>query len=135
MKVHGRCHCGEIAYEADVDPQRTGICHCVDCQMLSGSAYRASVTVDRDAFSITRGHPKVYVKTTAESGNRRAQAFCGNCGSPVYSANVVDPPTYTLRLGCIDQRANLPPKRQIWCSSALPWSTDLSAVQKFEHQS
>jgi hypothetical protein len=133
MKVHGRCHCGEIAYEAEVDPARAGICHCTDCQMLSGSAYRASVTVDRVDFSITRGHPKIYVKT-AESGNKRAHAFCANCGTPVYSSAVTDSPTFTLRVGCLDQRAELAPQRQIWCESAVPWSSDLSGIPKVDRQ-
>ena len=133
MKVHGRCHCGEIAYEADVDASRAGICHCTDCQMLSGSAYRVSVIADRDAFTITRGHPKTYVKT-AESGNKRVHAFCGNCGTPVYSCALTDPAIYALRVGCLDQRAELAPKRQIWCSSAVPWSSNITQVETFDRQ-
>jgi len=35
MKVQGRCHCGEITYEADVEPGKVNLCHCRDCQMLS----------------------------------------------------------------------------------------------------
>ena len=30
------------------------------------------------------GDPKIYVKT-AEDGAKRAQAFCPNCGSPIYA--------------------------------------------------
>ena len=37
MKIEGGCHCGYIAYEAEVDPERVLICHCTDCQTLSGS--------------------------------------------------------------------------------------------------
>ena len=33
MKVHGSCHCGQITYEADVDPERVGLCNCTDCQV------------------------------------------------------------------------------------------------------
>jgi hypothetical protein len=36
MKVDGACHCGEIAYQAEVDPNTVGICHCTDCQTLAG---------------------------------------------------------------------------------------------------
>jgi hypothetical protein len=40
-----------------------------------------------------------------------------------------------LRVGGIDQRAQLaPPARQIWCRSALPWSMDLTGVERFERQ-
>jgi hypothetical protein len=38
MKVHGACHCGQIRYEAEVDPQKVNLCNCSDCQVLSGSA-------------------------------------------------------------------------------------------------
>ncbi|MEJ0023213.1 MAG: GFA family protein, partial [Alphaproteobacteria bacterium] len=29
-----------MTYEAEIDPAMVGICHCTDCQMMSGSAYR-----------------------------------------------------------------------------------------------
>jgi hypothetical protein len=131
MKVRGRCHCGKIRYEAVVDPDKATICHCSDCQMLSGSAYRISVPAASETFSLRGGPPKVYVKT-AESGNRRAHAFCPDCGAPIYSSVVDDPPTYSLRVGCLEQRAMLPPRRQIWCQSAVPWSTNLEAVAQLE---
>ena len=34
MRIHGRCHCGFIAYEAEIDPEKVMICHCTDCQTL-----------------------------------------------------------------------------------------------------
>jgi len=133
MEVTGRCHCGAIAYEAIVDPERVQICHCTDCQALTGAAYRVSVFAPAESFVMRSGTPKIYVKT-AESGKKRVHAFCGDCGSPVYSAAITDPVSYTLRVGCLDQRAQLPPKRQIWCRSALPWSRNLEEVAKVERQ-
>ena len=38
MKVDGGCHCGSITFEAEIDPDAVGICHCTDCQRLSGTA-------------------------------------------------------------------------------------------------
>jgi hypothetical protein len=43
MKIDGHCHCGRITFEAEVDPNTITICHCTDCQMLTGSAFRANV--------------------------------------------------------------------------------------------
>jgi hypothetical protein len=133
MKVEGRCHCGQITYEAVADPEKVTICHCTDCQMLSGSAYRASVQVPSETFSLRTGQPKVYVKT-ADSGTRRVQAFCANCGSPVYSSAISDPPTYSLRVGCLRQRAELHPRKQIWCDSALDWAEDLQGLTRSNRQ-
>jgi hypothetical protein len=127
VNVKGRCHCGAIAYEAEVDPATVGICHCTDCQMLSGSVYRVSVPAPAATFKLLSGKPRDYVKT-AESGTKRVHAFCGNCGTPVYSTSISHPTSYSLRVGALDRRAELPPQRQIWCSSSLPWSADIRNV-------
>lgn len=129
LKVDGSCHCGAIAYEAEVNPETVGICHCTDCQRLTGSAYRVSVPAPASTFRLVRGEPHKYVKT-ADSGNRRIHAFCGNCGTPIYACALENTPSYSLRVGNINQRALLPPKRQIWCRSAVPWSMDLRDVPK-----
>jgi hypothetical protein len=134
MKVDGACHCGKVAYQAEVDPDAVGICHCTDCQNLTGSVYRANIQAPASAFTMLRGEPKIYIKTTAESGNKRAHAFCPDCGSPIYAAAIENPQTYSLRIGSIKQRAELHPKRQIWCRSALPWSMDLTGIKKLDRQ-
>jgi hypothetical protein len=43
MDVHGHCHCGRVSFEADIDPQAVSVCHCTDCQALTGSPYRVTV--------------------------------------------------------------------------------------------
>jgi Glutathione-dependent formaldehyde-activating enzyme len=70
MKIDGHCHCGEIAFEAEVDPNAVNICHCTDCQTLSGSAFRINIPAPAEHFVLLSGTPKSYVKT-AESGNQR----------------------------------------------------------------
>ena len=132
MKVDGGCHCGRITFEAEVDPAKVLICHCVDCQTLSGGAFRTVVRAPTNAFKILSGEPKRYVKL-ADSGNRLVQAFCGDCGSPIYgSHDDNNPPFYGIRVGTLRQRDALPPKLQIWCRSELPWLEDLAAVAKVE---
>jgi hypothetical protein len=134
MKVNGSCHCGEITYEADVDPARVNLCNCTDCQVLTGSVFRVSVPAPAGAFRLLTGHPKVYVKT-ADSGAKRRHAFCPTCGSPIFAtADSDSPPSYTLRVGGLAQRTQLPPTRRIWCRSALPWSQDVSAVPGIDGQ-
>ena len=127
MKVDGRCHCGRITYEAEIDPATVGICHCSDCQMLTGSAYRVSVPAPAATFRLLSGQPKSYVKT-ADSGNKRVHSFCPDCGTPIHAAAPENPPTYSLRVGCLKQRHELRPTRRIWCRSALPWSDSLAGI-------
>lgn len=127
LKVEGGCHCGAIRFEAEVDPARMTLCHCTDCQQLSGGPYRATVPAPAETFRLSAGRPRSYVKT-AESGARRRHAFCGDCGTPIYATSVETPLSYSLRIGTLDQRQALRPKRQIWRRSALPWCDNLEGV-------
>jgi len=134
MKVEGHCHCGKIAYEAEVDPTAVQICHCLDCQTLTGSAFRASVPAPAETFRLVRGQPRSYVKT-ADSGSRRVHAFCGDCGAPVFRMPTDDNPNYALRVGGLDQRALLgPPRRQIWTRRRLAWITAIGGIPEVDAQ-
>jgi len=133
MKVEGQCHCGQIMFEAEIDPEAVRICHCTDCQTLTGSAYRVNVQTPAASFRLLSGNPKTYIKT-AESGSERAHAFCPNCGTPIYAAAPQDTKTYGLRVGTLKQRAELRPSRQIWFRSAQPWATDIRDLQHVERQ-
>jgi hypothetical protein len=132
MRIDGGCHCGNLSYEAQIDPEKVGVCHCTDCQALTGSAFSLFVPVAKEAFRL-RSRPKTYVKT-AESGNRRAQAFCPECGSRIYASAEKDPQVFNLRVGTVRQRAQLKPKAQVWCRSALPWVMDLGTVKQHAKQ-
>lgn len=124
MHVDGGCHCGAIKFEAEVDPERTVICHCADCRRTSATAFRVIVPVLAKNFTLLQGAPKEYVKT-AESGAKRALAFCETCGGGLYGAPAEGPrEILTVRVGAIDQADVLAPKREVWRRSALSWLGD-----------
>jgi len=129
MKIDGRCHCGQITYRAEIDPDHVVICHCTDCQTFSGAPYRVSVFRVPPERVHLDGTPKTYVKT-ADSGNEVVVAFCGNCGTALYSTAARAPKGFNLRLGPIAQRAELIPRAQGFCRSAMPWATDISGIRR-----
>jgi hypothetical protein len=132
MKINGACHCGAISFTAEIDPSRVAVCHCTDRQALSGSPFRAVVATSMQNFAL-KGRPKGYVKV-AQSGNRRAQMFCAECGTPLYATEPENPTSVVIRLGCVEQRAQLKPARQLWQHSALPWLGELGAVPGLPEQ-
>ena len=135
MKVDGQCHCGAITYEAEVEPDTIGICHCHDCQTLSGSPFRATILAPAASFRLLTGQPRQYVKT-GDSGAKRLHAFCENCGSPVYACAAENPQTYSLRIGALKQREQLGrPSRQIWIKRRLPWVGPFDGVPEIDSQS
>jgi hypothetical protein len=129
MHVDGACHCGQATYQAELDPAGILICHCTDCQTLSGSAFRTVALTRPGGFRLLTGRLTTYLKT-AESGRQREQGFCPTCGSPIYSTtpDAAEPKVYAIRVGTCRQRADLAPVGQIWAHSALPWLPDLPAV-------
>jgi hypothetical protein len=135
MRIDGACTCGAIKIEGEADPEKTQICHCADCQTGTASAFRVSVPVAGDTFKMT-GQPTFYLKTTAESGTPRMQAFCSVCGSPIYSTTAGDgvQGSYTMRVGILRQRDQFIPRKQNWFRSARSWVTAIDAIPKNEKQ-
>jgi hypothetical protein len=52
----------------------------------------------------------------------------------IYASTVDDPQMFNLRVGTIRQRAQLPPRIQFWCRSALPWVKELDSVAELPTQ-
>jgi hypothetical protein len=126
MIVDGSCHCGAIRYQADVNPDTSIICHCTDCQTISGAPFRVNVAASTRTLQVT-GEPKTYTKR-GDSGAEVTTAFCGTCGAALYSGKGEAPKFVFLRLGAIRQRADLPPKAQGFCTSAMPWAMDITGI-------
>ena len=127
MHIDGQCHCGRVTYEAEIDPQKVTICHCTDCQSLTGSPYRVTVICSAEAVRLTGKPPKVYGKK-GDNGLTRFQHFCDECGSPLFTSGDGGPDDWGIRWGSIRQRAELRPARQIWCRSAAPWIGEVAGL-------
>ena len=67
MNIDGTCLCGQIQFEAIVDPETTTICHCTDCQINSGTAFGYVVGAINDSFNLLKGELSFYIKL-ADSG-------------------------------------------------------------------
>jgi hypothetical protein len=124
MQINGACHCGAVSFTADIDPSRVMLCHCTDCQVMSGSAFRMVVLAPIEKFAVS-GQTKGYVKV-AEGGNRRIQVFCPECGTPLYATAQEHATTVRIRFGCVNERAQLRPAAQIWARSQMPWLNGLA---------
>ena len=126
MHIDGACHCGAVSFTAQIDPNRVIVCHCADCQVLSGAPLRAVAVAPIETLEVV-GTTKSDIKV-AESGNRRAQVFCPECATPLWATAPENATSVVVRLGCVKQKAQLQPAVQIWQRSRLPWLPELSAI-------
>ncbi len=128
MHIDGQCHCGFVTYEAEIDPATVSICHCTDCQQLTGSALRVTAFAEKGDLHLTSNPPRLYTRL-GDNGRRRLQYFCPQCGSPLLTTGEgEDSQVWGIRVGTINQRAQLAPSSRIWCSSALPWLNDIADI-------
>lgn len=116
--VNGECHCGKIKINAKVKLSEVRACHCTDCQKMSGAPLRAIAVASADTIEI-KGQPKEYIKI-GDSGNKRIQAFCPNCGTQLFASDV-GKRLYNLRTGFLEQKNELKPKTHVFTHSSMPW--------------
>jgi hypothetical protein len=113
----------------EINPDAMVICHCTDCQVLSGCPYRI-VVFSSNVTICNEGKPKEYIKTS-EAGSKRAQSFCPTCGTQLWATtveNTLGLKGFSIRAGTILQRKDLKPSRQIWCRSKLDFVDNLEAT-------
>src|SRR3989442_2819309 len=72
VKVQGRCHCGAITYEAEVAPGTNKLCHCLSCQLLTCSLFRANIAAAEERLIITAGQRRYYVNVAGSATRRHA---------------------------------------------------------------
>ena len=76
------CRCGQLRATATGEPVRVSVCHCLDCQKRTGSAFSAQARGPAEQVEID-GHSKIWTHF-ADSGNKITHHFCPDCGSTVH---------------------------------------------------
>lgn len=119
-KLGGGCLCGAIRYEVTGPIESIIQCHCSDCQKASGAGASANAAIASSDFTLTAGTPKVFSKTV-DSGRTLRRAFCGDCGSPIWSMRANAPERMILKMGSLDDSSQARIVMNIWTRSARPW--------------
>ena len=135
----GGCHCGALRYSVSAPPIATYVCHCTDCQSLSGAAFAIGVVVAEAAFHLT-GAPKA-VPRVLGSGLISQRLVCAACGvwvcggsrseaGPDAAARAVR----VVRGGTFDDTSWLRPTMHFWTRSRQPWVVLPEGVEVHETQ-
>jgi hypothetical protein len=85
MEHLGTCRCGQLQARCAGAPIRVSVCHCLNCQKRSGSAFAAQARW-LDADVTLKGAFSEW-SHLGESGNRAVFRFCAVCGSTVTFAS------------------------------------------------
>ena len=132
MNVEGQCHCGQITFEAEIDPNAVRICHCTDCQTLP-APLTALRTDTRRQFRPALGNSQ----DLHQNRRKRQQArprLLPQLRHPDLRRRTARHPNLWHPRGHPQTSAQLRPTRQIWFCSGLPWVTDIGDVPHIEQQ-
>jgi hypothetical protein len=77
-----RCECGALKAIAEGAPARVSVCHCLECQRRTGSAFAYNATYPAEQVR-TEGEPQIFERSSDE-GFWVRRSFCPNCGSTVW---------------------------------------------------
>lgn len=116
MTITGGCHCGAIRYALSAAPTGSMVCHCATCRRISGALVVAWVSVDTDAFAITKGEPALYASSPGI-----ARQFCGACGAQLTYARDDDDSFLDVATTTLDDPNAFPPTHHSWLSHDVAW--------------
>jgi hypothetical protein len=114
----------------EAEPTMLALCHCRDCQRVTGGEPAAVALIPRDSFKVRQGAMKAYA-CQGESGNTVERNFCPECGSHMLS-RLQDGPWEAVKVGTLDEPLALQPQMEIWTSSAQPWAHHVEGAMRFE---
>ena len=122
------CRCGQLRATVTGEPVRVSVCHCLNCQKRTGSAFAVQARWPKEDVRI-EGQSRTHVMV-ADSGNRGTFHFCPECGSDVYYE--IDDKfngLIAIPLGAFDDPYFLSPKFSVWEERKHDWVEILGEVE------
>ncbi|MEL0168222.1 MAG: GFA family protein [Pseudomonadaceae bacterium] len=116
--VSGGCLCGAVRLQAQGEPLRVGVCHCLDCRKHHGALFHASAIFALAAVQVSG--------VTAQYAGRH---FCPLCGSSVYSRSGDE---MEVHLGALDAPDQFVPSYELWTCRREKWLPPFAVRQHFE---
>ncbi|UVO49560.1 GFA family protein [Sphingomonas sp. SUN019] len=117
--MKGGCACGVVRYALRSAPRDPAWCHCRICQLNSGSPAMAFATVPAADLVLEAGEDVIRYFASSEAARRH---FCGNCGTPLYVADLREPENLYVSLVTLDDPAGVPPGFHIFYAEHIPWA-------------
>ncbi len=122
------CLCGGVRIEIGGKLGPVVYCHCTRCQKANGTAFAANADVHAKYWTVAQGADLV---REFESSPGVVRAFCGTCGSPLYSRRTGNPDVFRVRLGILDADPDRRALAHFWVGSKARWFDIADALPQF----
>jgi hypothetical protein len=108
-QVTASCLCGAIRVTATGQPDRVGLCHCMDCRKHHGALFFAAAIFPAGQVTI-EGETRAY----------KSRHFCPACGASVF-ASFPGSGEIELHLGALDAPDQFTPTYECWTIRREAW--------------
>ncbi len=125
-----RCACGQLRIDVSGAPVRVSVCHCLDCQRRTGSAFGVQARFPAAATQVHGTHGE-YIRT-GDSGGRMRASFCPQCGSTVFYVVDAMPDLVAIPVGAFADPAFPAPDVSYYEERMHAWLT-LGDDMRHEH--
>ncbi len=128
--LSGGCHCGAVRYKVASDPLMSVLCHCLDCQKMSGATAASHIIVRREA--LTFDGAVTHYEKVGDSGKPARTSFCSKCGSRLFGFPDVAPELASVSATSLDDPSGFEPGANIYTKSAQHWDVMDPNLPAFE---
>lgn len=129
MTIHqASCSCGQLTLRAEGEPVRVSVCHCLDCQRRSGSAFAVQARFPEERVRL-QGATHEYVRQGSDGA--ATFLFCPTCGSTVLYRREAEPGLVAIAVGAFADPRFPWPATSIYRERQHAWITLADAIEQF----
>lgn len=124
------CSCGQLRLQAEGEPVRISMCHCLACQRRTGSIFGAQARFPKDKVRIA-GRSTEYARVGDSGGTARFH-FCPDCGATVYYTIDDLPDVTAVPVGAFADPTFPSPKVSVYEARRHPWAGIPADVEHYD---
>ena len=113
------CRCGQLQARCHGDPVRISVCHCLDCQKRSGSAFAVQARWPETQVELTGTYSEW--AQAGDSGELATFRFCGTCGATLAYSNEGMPGLIAIAVGAFADPGFPPPHFSVYENRKHSW--------------
>lgn len=113
------CACGQLRAECRGEPRLVALCHCLDCQRRTGSAFGIAAFYGREDVSV-EGRASTCTRR-GDSGYALRFHFCPDCGSTVFWEPERRPGDLAVAVGAFADPGFPAPGKIVFYHRRHPW--------------
>lgn len=124
------CSCGKLTARVRGEPVRISICHCLECQKRTGSAFGVQARFPADSVTI-EGASTEHART-GDGGTTARFHFCPACGSTVFYLMDAVPDFIAIPVGAFADPEFPPPRVSVYEERRHGWLRLPDGIEHFD---